>query len=267
VKEIKQVLFWKNFILLICLVFILVFSIAISSYSIEEDTLEIYPQATPQPIALTTPQPTTSPSQIIPEKQVETKTENKVEEAEEKDTKITSEKSNTQPTKITIKPTPKPTPTLSPSPKIPESKWYIKKIPMKKEHQKLLWDYCVKRKLDYIDMLSVISLESNFNEKSSSGRYKGYFQISSKNAPNLAKTLKTPNNPLDGKININWGTAIFQGIMQDKRVKNAKGNVKKIDIALSIFQRGSGGYDRSGINRSFIKVFYRKRSVISSYLK
>lgn len=249
-KELKKALLWRNFILLLCLVFIMVFSLAISSNAVEADTNERTQQASTEP---------TSPPSKVSLDQEEPKAENKIEEAEEKVTKIVSVKPTIEPIKSVVKPTT--------SPKIPESKWYIKKISMKKEHQKLLWDYCVKRKLDYVDMLSVISLESNFNEKISSGRYKGYFQISSKNAPNLAKNLKTPNNPLDGKININWGTAIFQGIMQDRRVKNAKGTTKKIDIALSIYQRGSGGYDRSGISRSYIKIFHRKMSVISSYLK
>lgn len=147
-----------------------------------------------------------------------------------------------------------------------ESLWYSPKIPMKKEHQKLLWDYSKKRNLDYIDMLALISLESNFNEKCSSRRYKGYFQISTTHGPNLSKTLKTLNKPLDGTININWGTAMYSWILADKRVKVLEGK-KRRDVALSIYQQGSGGYNKRGINNRYLKKYYKKRDIIVSYFK
>ena len=169
-----------------------------------------------------------------------------------------------------VTPTPSitPTPSVTPTPKPTddESLWYRKQIPMTKAHQKLLWDYCKKRKLDYIDMLSLVYLESGFNARSSNGRYKGYFQISSKNTANIAKTLKIANKPLDGAININMGTALYSWILQDKRVKNLK-QEKKRDVALLIFQRGTGGYDKSGISSRFLKKFYKKRSVVCSYFQ
>ena len=143
---------------------------------------------------------------------------------------------------------------------------YISEIPMKKEHQKLLWDYCKTRELDYIDMLALIALESNFNEKCSSGRYKGYFQISSSHGTNLSKTLKTPNKPLDGAVNINWGTAMFSWILADKRVEGLEGK-KLRDTALSIYQRGTGGYDRYGINSSYLKKYYKKWSKVAAYFE
>lgn len=167
-------------------------------------------------------------------------------------------------------PSPTPVPTVTPSPTpVPtpvndESLWYREKIPMKKEHQKLLWDYSKLRGLDYIDMLALISTESNFNEKSSTGRYKGYFQISTGNAANLAKTLKTPNTPLDGAVNINWGTAMFSWIMQDKRVVNLE-SAKKRDVALSIYNRGTGGYDKYGLSTKFLNVYYKKRALVAAY--
>jgi hypothetical protein len=43
-------------------------------------------------------------------------------------------------------------------------------------------------------MLALISTESNFNEKCSTGIYKGYFQINKYSCANLAKTLKTRTN-------------------------------------------------------------------------
>lgn len=147
-----------------------------------------------------------------------------------------------------------------------ENLWYSKKNPMKKEHQKLLWDYCTKRNLDYIDMLSLIYTESNFNEKCSSGKCYGYFQISGGNCKNLADTLKTKNKPLDGAININWGTTLYSWILTDKRVKDLEGK-KKRDVALSIYQRGTGGYDKYGINTNFLKIFYKKRAIVSAWFE
>ncbi len=142
-----------------------------------------------------------------------------------------------------------------------EDLWYRKQNPMKKEHQKLLWDYCKKRKVNYIDMLALIYTESNFDEKCSTGKYFGYFQISKGNCANLAAKLKTKNKPLDGAININWGTAMYSWILADKRVKDAAEN-KKRDVALSIYQRGTGGYDKYGISTSFLKTYYKKRNKV-----
>lgn len=147
-----------------------------------------------------------------------------------------------------------------------ESLWYSSEISMKKEHQKLLWDYCQKRDLNYIDMLALISLESNFDEKCSSGKCKGYFQISTGHGANLSKTLKTLNKPLDGAVNINWGTAMYSWILADKRLKGLEGK-KQRDVALSIYQRGTGGYDKFGINKSYLKKYYKKWDKIVSYFE
>ncbi|RCX17115.1 hypothetical protein DFR58_1088 [Anaerobacterium chartisolvens] len=146
------------------------------------------------------------------------------------------------------------------SDKVDENLWYSKKNPMQKDHQKLLWDCCQKRNIDYIDMLALIYTESNFNEKCTTGKYHGYFQISTGNCANLAATLKTKNKPLDGTININWGTAMYGWILADKRVKGLEGK-KKRDIALSIYQRGTGGYDKHGISTKFLDIYYEKRSI------
>jgi hypothetical protein len=145
-----------------------------------------------------------------------------------------------------------------------ESLWYCSKIPMKKEHQKLLWECCKELGLDYIDMLALISLESNFNEKCSNGKFKGYFQLSSDYGPKLSKILGTENKPLDGAINIKWGTAFYSWILQDERLKGKEGKERR-DIALSIYQRGSGGYDRLGINKKYLSKYYEKRDKIVSY--
>ncbi len=147
-----------------------------------------------------------------------------------------------------------------------EELWFRKQNPMKKEHQKLLWEYCRKRNINYVDMLALIYTESNFIEKSSTGKYYGYFQISKGNCANLAATLKTPNKPLDGAININWGTALYSWILADERVKGLEGK-KKRDVALSIYQRGTGGYDKYGISTSFLKVYYKKWEKVSDWFE
>lgn len=145
-----------------------------------------------------------------------------------------------------------------------ESLWYSDKNPMKKEHQKLLWDYCQQRGLDYIDMLALISVESNFNEKCSTSGYKGYFQIGTGHGPNLSKALDTENKPLDGAININWGTAMYSWILADERVKDLTGKAKR-DAALSVYQRGTGGYDKYGLNASYLKKYYAKWDIVRSW--
>ncbi len=147
-----------------------------------------------------------------------------------------------------------------------EDLWYRSQNPMKKEHQKLLWEYCKKRKIDYIDMLALIYTESGFDEKCSTGKFYGYFQISKGNCANLATTLKTKNKPFDGAININWGTYMYSGILADKRVKDLEGK-KQRDVALSIYQRGSSGYDKYGISTKFLKVFYQKRAKVCKWFE
>lgn len=171
-----------------------------------------------------------------------------------------------------VSPTPSASPAATPTPAAiktaaeDESLWYSAKNPMKKEHQKLLWDYCKKRGVDYIDMLALIDLESNFEENCSTKKYKGYFQISTSHGPNLSKTLNTLNKPLDGAININWGTAMYSWILADKRVKNLKDKQKR-DAALSIYHRGSGGYDKYGLDKSYLKKYYKKRDIICSWFE
>ncbi len=147
-----------------------------------------------------------------------------------------------------------------------EDLWYRSQNPMKKEHQMLLWEYCKEREINYIDMLALIYTESGFDEKCSTGKYYGYFQISKGNCANLADTLKTKNKPFDGAININWGTSMYSEILADKRVKDLEGK-KQRDVALSIYQRGTGGYDKYGINTKFLKTFYTKRAKVCKWFE
>lgn len=147
-----------------------------------------------------------------------------------------------------------------------ESKWYNPKIPMKKDYQKLLWENCQEKKLDYIDMLALISIESDFDEKCVTGKCKGLFQISSVHFAELSKLLKTPNKPLDGAVNIKWGTTMYSWALHDKRTKGLTGK-KLRDVALSIYQRGPGGYDRYGISSKYLSAYYKRRDMVLSWFK
>lgn len=145
-----------------------------------------------------------------------------------------------------------------------ESQWYRSSIPLKKDYQKLLWELSNKNGLNYIDMLSVISLESSYDESCSCGKSKGLFQISSGYATYYAKKLKIPNKPLVGSINIKMGIALFADIYKDKRVKYKKGN-NKLEVALSVFNKGTGGYEKYGLAKRFLRIFYKKKTKISKY--
>jgi membrane-bound lytic murein transglycosylase MltF len=136
---------------------------------------------------------------------------------------------------------------------------------MKKEHQKLLWESCNAKDLDYFDMLALIWVESNFDEKctSSNGTYRGYFQMSKGNCANMAKTLGTANKPLDGAISIKWGTTFYSWILQDERVKKVADD-KKRDVALSLYQRGPIGYDKYGLSTAYLKAFYNRRARVEA---
>ena len=143
-----------------------------------------------------------------------------------------------------------------------ESLWYSKNLPFKKEYQKALWDFCKQKELDYYDMLALIALESGFNEKCSTKNYKGLFQLSKQNCDYYSKLLKTPNKPFDAIINMNWGTTLISNIMKDKRVTKHKDEKMQRDVALSIFNRGSGGYDKKGLSTDFLKIFYKKKEMV-----
>ncbi len=62
-------------------------------------------------------------------------------------------------------------------------------------------------------------------------------------------------------MNIVWGTAFYSWILVDKRVQDLEGQEKR-DVALSIYQRGAGGYDRYGLNQKYLDKYYKKRDMI-----
>ncbi len=148
---------------------------------------------------------------------------------------------------------------------VAESAWYSARNPMPKAHQQLLHEFCRKNGIGYLDMLALIGTESGFNEKCVSvKKYYGYFQIGKGHFADLAASLKTKNAPLDGAVNIQWGTAMFGWIMADPRVTKLPAE-KRLDAALSIYQRGPIGYDRYGVNKKFLARFYKKRAMVAAW--
>ena len=146
-----------------------------------------------------------------------------------------------------------------------ESVWYRSRNPMKKEHQKILWENARRNRIDYLDMLALVYTESNFNETCvASRRFYGYFQISKGHFADLAYSLQTKNAPLDGAVNIRWGTAMYGWIMESKRVQSLAPE-KRLDAALSIYNRGPIGYDRHGLSKAFLARFHQKRAIVETW--
>ncbi|WP_042349766.1 transglycosylase SLT domain-containing protein [Bacillus massiliigorillae] len=130
--------------------------------------------------------------------------------------------------------------------------WYSKSIPLTYNEQKYLYDLCVMRGLDYKEMLAVIKHESSFNKKAMSGSNYGYFQINKVNHATLAKKLKTKVAPYDPYVNMNWGTYMMADLTNKYKKKGLKGNALR-DAVLSAYNKGEGGYARTGKAVSYIK--------------
>ncbi|MGM9923533.1 MAG: transglycosylase SLT domain-containing protein [Bacillus sp. (in: firmicutes)] len=138
---------------------------------------------------------------------------------------------------------------------------YSKSIPMSYNEQKYLYDLCVKRGLDYRHMLAMIKHESSFNKKAKGGNNYGYFQINKVNHATLAKKLKTKVAPYDPYININWGTYMFAELKNKYQKKGLKGKAL-YDAALSAYNKGEGGYARTGKAVTYLKKHYQCLSYI-----
>lgn len=87
---------------------------------------------------------------------------------------------------------------------------YVKGIPMSLAHQEFLFEQSKNLGLDYQQALAIIMTESNFNSEtiSKTNDY-GYFQINKKSHKKLAQSTGTENEPLDGLVNIEWGTTLL----------------------------------------------------------
>lgn len=129
---------------------------------------------------------------------------------------------------------------------------YNPEIPMPKEHQSYLYKLSKERQIDYAIALAIIKHESGFdpNKISKTNDY-GYFQINKINHESLAKTLNTPNDPLDPYININWGTYML-GQLYSKWSKEYAGK-QLHEIVWSCYNLGEFGYKKHGIATKYVK--------------
>ena len=144
--------------------------------------------------------------------------------------------------------------------------FYIKSIKMPKEHQKYLYNLCKKRGLDYLKVLAIISLESNFNSKlvNNSGDY-GYMQINKVNHKYLSETLGTENAPLDPYVNLNWGTYMLSNLYKQWRAEKIDDTVKKGEIfstldkyVISSYNKGVAGFKKGGMASRYIGLARRR---------
>lgn len=152
--------------------------------------------------------------------------------------------------------------TVNKGSQVQSKSFYSKAIPLSYNEQKYLYDLCVKRGLDYKEMLAVIKHESSFNKKAKGGSNYGYFQINKVNHATLAKKLKTKVAPYDPYVNMNWGTYMLADLKNKYKKKGLKGNALK-DAVLSAYNKGEGGYARTGKAVSYIK----KHNACLAYVK
>ena len=144
--------------------------------------------------------------------------------------------------------------------------YYKKTIPLSFNLQKYLYDLCVKRGLDYKETLAVIRHESSFNPRAKGGNNYGYFQVSKVNHANLAKTLKTKNAPFDPYINMNWGTYMLSNLQNKYKKYGLKGSNLKAAV-LSAYNKGEGGYARTGKATAYIKRHNQHLAYIKAQYK
>lgn len=147
--------------------------------------------------------------------------------------------------------------------------YHIEGISMPKEHQRYLYDLCIERDLDYLKVMAVISLESNFKQDliSKTNDY-GYMQINIVNHKRLSGILSRGNGPLDPYVNLNWGTYLLEELYNAWEKENVDSTVKdgevfsKLDkYVMSSYNKGLTGFKRGGMATRYINLIedrYRK---------
>lgn len=134
------------------------------------------------------------------------------------------------------------------------------------EHQKYLYDLCVKRDLDYIKTLALIKLESNFNPNniSRTNDY-GYMQINRGNHNHLSKNLNTQNDGLNPYINMNWGTYMLSNLYDSYAHQGLTG--ERLDRSTwSAYNKGVAGFKRHGEATGYINKLYKEEKWIKQQL-
>lgn len=137
------------------------------------------------------------------------------------------------------------------------------KIPMPIAHQDFLYNQCEAKNIDFKKALAIIRLESGFNEKNVSGNTYGYFQIHEMHHNKLASRHNTAPAPLDPYINIKWGTSLISDLYRTFESEGLTGD--KLDRAvLSAFNKGEGGFRRTGEATKFINIYNNNLNWINS---
>ncbi|MEH6939372.1 transglycosylase SLT domain-containing protein [Bacillus sp. JJ664] len=141
---------------------------------------------------------------------------------------------------------------------------YNSKVPLPKAHQEYLYNLCKQRGLSYRSALAIIKIESNFHANARNNESYGYFQIAKVNHKSLAKTLHTANKPTDPYINIKWGTYMLSSLQKKYKAKGYRG-VKLTEAILSAYNKGVGGYERTGKATSYIAKYNKALKVVNSW--
>lgn len=143
--------------------------------------------------------------------------------------------------------------------------YYNPNIPLPKDVQAYLYQKVKERGLDFAQALAIIKIESGFNPNAFSGSSYGYFQINKVNHQHLANKLGTPNAPYDPYVNINWGTYMLADLYATFKAKGYTGT-QLTEAVLSSYNKGIGGYQRTGIATSYCQKYYSALKVVQSWL-
>lgn len=145
---------------------------------------------------------------------------------------------------------------------------YLLDINMPKEHQEYLFKLCEERNLNYIDALSIVKHESQFDSNAiGGGEDYGYFQVNVINHDYLSNALDTANAPLDPYVNINWGTYIIADLYSYWQSKGLDGEELYTSV-LSSYNKGINGYRKHGAAINYIsKVATEKEYLLSIFSK
>lgn len=140
------------------------------------------------------------------------------------------------------------------------------KIPMPIEHQDFLHLLCTEKNIDFKKTMAIIRLESRFNQNNVSGKTYGYFQVHQMHHANLARDHKTAIAPLNPYINLKWGTTMVSNLYRSFENQGLSGD--KLDRAvLSAFNKGIGGYKRTGEATKFINIYNQHLNWINTQYK
>lgn len=139
-------------------------------------------------------------------------------------------------------------------------------VPLSEDIQVYLNQKVQARGLDLAEVLAVMKVESGFNPNANSGSNFGYFQINTVNHQTLSQKLGTANNPLDPYINIEWGTYMLSDLYKKYSQKGFVGQELR-EVVLSAYNKGEGGYQRTGKAYSYINKVNSAQNEISNWIK